>query len=194
MTPHEAKSLKHYGHFSFKEIVKRQYRVDNNSAYLALMDYLGLSEKERNNCSLKGLLIMKEEAGQGKIGTELDGIWWLSQTPTKGVVTDLVEGYKCEFAIVNQKGTIDRIYRYRLKPINPEETYIDLEMIQYYALTPFQLLNPHIIQSAIYRILKGILPFRLYDEVEKILPSTLLNSIAKEAFPSYIEKKETEIK
>lgn len=163
--------------------------VDNKSAYFGLIDYLGLDGKEHNNCSLKGFMIRKEKKGKLVIGTELEGTWF-SGRPTLGVVTDLVEGYRCDLSIVNPKGTIDRVYKYRIIPINPEETNIELEMIQYYALSLFQILNPHVTQLTFSRILKGVLPFEAYDEVEKILPKTLLNSIANDAFPDYIKKVE----
>jgi hypothetical protein len=129
---------------------------------------------------------MREDTGPPKIGTELSGMWWLSQKPTLGVVTDLINGYKCELSIVNEKGTIDRVYKYRLDEINPEETEISLDMFQFGAYTPLEVLNPHVIQLVFYRVLQAVLPYNLYDEVINFLPETQLNSIAKEALPSLL--------
>ena len=139
-------------------------------------------------CRLKGFFLRKEEKGNTIVGTELHGTWF-SGTQTLGVVTDLIEYEKCELSIVNPKGTIDRIYRYRFVRTKSWETTVELDMIQNYGFHILNLIHPQIIHAAIYRLIRGILPYDLYTDLKKFLPNTLLDSIAKDAFPAYVEKK-----
>lgn len=187
MTQNQIRRLRQRGLFDYTSQFSFKCRMNHNDAYKAILDYLGLG-KPNDTCHLKGFLIQKETNETTQIGTELNGTWFVSFTPVKGVVTDLIEGYKCELSIVNKENTIDRIYRYSLIALNPEETYFEQELVQNYSFSPFLIFNIQIYQVIFFRILRGIMPYDTYTDFKEKLPDTFIDSLAREALPDEIKK------